>query len=125
MNKQRRNLIKGALATTAATAFVAGYSPKVKEIAKGVIEGSSGQKTQDNINGNSLLPEYQVKEGNLLTNSQQVVCNTQCMGCWTLCGLRVRIDLEKIKYCVLTVILITRSHQIITLIIINQLNKQS
>ncbi|ACA31113.1 tetrathionate reductase subunit A [Histophilus somni] len=97
MNKQRRNLIKGALATTAATAFVAGYSPKVKEIAKGVIEGSSGQKTQDNINGNSLLPEYQVKEGNLLTNSQQVVCNTQCMGCWTLCGLRVRIDLEKNK----------------------------
>lgn len=97
MNNQRRNLLKGSLALGSAAAFVAGYSPKVKEIATGLIDGTSGEKTKDNINGNSLTPEYQVKNGQLLSNSQQVVCNTQCMGCWTLCGLRVRVDLEQNK----------------------------
>ncbi|QLB21076.1 tetrathionate reductase subunit A [Vespertiliibacter pulmonis] len=95
MNKQRRNLLKGSLAVGTATAFAAGYAPKIKEIATGVIDGTSGEPTRDPINGNSLVPEYQVKNKQLLTNSQQIVCNTQCMGCWTLCGLRVRVDLEK------------------------------
>ncbi|EGP06010.1 hypothetical protein GEW_04552 [Pasteurella multocida subsp. gallicida str. Anand1_poultry] len=33
MNNQRRNLLKGGLALGTATAFVTGYSPKVKEIS--------------------------------------------------------------------------------------------
>lgn len=95
MNKQRRNLLKGGVAVGAATAFAAGYAPKVKEIATGLVNGSSGKTTQDRIHANSLAPEYQAQNGQLLTNPKQVVCNTQCMGCWTLCGLRVRVDLEK------------------------------
>ncbi|NNI41595.1 tetrathionate reductase subunit A [Pasteurella multocida] len=95
MNNQRRNLLKGGLALGTATAFVTGYSPKVKEIATGLLEGTSGEHTQDKINGNALTPEYQVQQGKLISNSHQVVCNTQCMGCWTLCGLRARVDLAK------------------------------
>ncbi|UAX42927.1 tetrathionate reductase subunit TtrA [Pasteurella canis] len=95
MNNQRRNLLKGGLALGTATAFVAGYSPKVKEMAVGLIDGTSGEHTADKIHGNALLPEYQVQHGQLVANGKQVVCNTQCMGCWTLCGLRARVDLEK------------------------------
>ncbi|MGC6342323.1 tetrathionate reductase subunit A [Bisgaard Taxon 45] len=95
MNKQRRNLLQGGLVLGTATAFVAGYSSKVKEMATGLLAGTSGEPTQDKINGNSLIPEYQVQQGKLISNSHQVVCNTQCMGCWTLCGLRARVDLGK------------------------------
>lgn len=92
MNNQRRNLLKGGLAAGAAAAFAAGYAPKVKEIANGLINGTSGKPLQDKINGNALTAEYQVIQGQIAANSSQVVCNTQCMGCWTLCGLRVRVD---------------------------------
>lgn len=95
MNNQRRKLLKGGLAIGAAGTFVAGYAPKAKEITTGLVKGSSGKRTTDPIHGNSLSPEYQVNNGKLLTNPEQVVCNTQCMGCWTLCGLRVRVDLSK------------------------------
>ncbi len=94
MNNKRRNLLKGGLALGGAAAFGAGYAPKIEEIAKGAVTGTSGKKTQDAIAGNSLSPEYQIKEGKLLSNSEQIVCNTQCMGCWTLCGVRARVDLK-------------------------------
>ncbi|HDL3659423.1 TPA: twin-arginine translocation signal domain-containing protein, partial [Mannheimia haemolytica] len=94
MNNKRRNLLKGGLALGGAAAFGAGYSPKVSEIAKGVMHGTSGEKTRDAIHGNSLTPEYQVKDGKLLSNPEQIVCNTQCMGCWTQCGIRARVDLN-------------------------------
>ena len=32
-----------------------------------------------------------------MPNTDQIVCNTQCMGCWTLCGLRARVDLKQNK----------------------------
>ncbi|NBB66739.1 tetrathionate reductase subunit A [Mannheimia haemolytica] len=94
MNNKRRNLLKGGLALGGAAAFGAGYAPKVSEIAKGVMHGTSGEKTRDPIHGNSLTPEYQVKDGKLLSNPEQIVCNTQCMGCWTQCGIRARVDLN-------------------------------
>ncbi|WHP46427.1 tetrathionate reductase subunit A [Mannheimia bovis] len=94
MNNKRRNLLKGGLALGGAAAFGAGYSPKVSEIAKGVMHGTSGEKTRDPIHGNSLPPEYQVIDGKLLSNADQIVCNTQCMGCWTQCGVRARVDLK-------------------------------
>lgn len=97
MDNKRRNLLKGGLAVGGAAAFVAGYSPKVKEIANGVFTGSSGEKTKHNIHGNSLAPEYKVENNKVMPNTDQIVCNTQCMGCWTLCGLRVRVDLKQNK----------------------------
>ncbi|AGH38071.1 Molybdopterin oxidoreductase [Bibersteinia trehalosi USDA-ARS-USMARC-192] len=86
--------MKGGLALGGAAAFGAGYAPKVSEITKGIMHGTSGEKTRDPIHGNSLVPEYQVKEGKLLSNPEQIVCNTQCMGCWTQCGIRARVDLN-------------------------------
>lgn len=97
MNNQRRNLLKIGLAAGGAAAFGAGYAPKIYEIGKGISHGSSGEPTQDAIAANSLTPEYQVKEGKLISNPDQVVCNTQCMGCWTLCGVRARVDLKNNK----------------------------
>nr|WP_165888935.1 twin-arginine translocation signal domain-containing protein [Mannheimia granulomatis] len=40
MNHKRRNLLKGSLALGGAAAFGAGYTPKVSEIAKGVMHGT-------------------------------------------------------------------------------------
>lgn len=94
MDNKRRNLLKGGLAIGGAAAFVTGYSPKINKITQGAIHGTSGEKTADPIHGNSLTPEYQIKGGQLISNPDQVVCHTQCMGCWTQCGIRARVDLK-------------------------------
>ncbi|OOF83168.1 tetrathionate reductase subunit A [Rodentibacter ratti] len=94
----RRNLIKGSIALGGAAAFVTGYGPKIKEMVKGAINrGNSGINIQDPIYANSLSPEFEVRNKQLISNPKQVVCNTQCMGCWTLCGIRARVDLENNK----------------------------
>lgn len=95
MDNKRRNLLKGGLVVGGAATFVAGYSPKVKEIANGLLNGTAGEKTKHNLHGNSLAPEYQVSKDKVIPNADQIVCNTQCMGCWTLCGLRARVDLKQ------------------------------
>ncbi len=47
--------------------------------------------TLDRINGNSLQPEGRaVPEWQ--RNPQQAISMTQCFGCWTQCGVRVRVD---------------------------------
>ncbi|TDQ57961.1 tetrathionate reductase alpha subunit precursor [Mesocricetibacter intestinalis] len=94
MDNKRRRLLKGGLALGGATAFVGGYGPKLKDMAQGAIKGSSGEATADAISANSLLPEYRIADGQLISNPEQVVCHTQCMGCWTLCGVRARVDLK-------------------------------
>ena len=97
MNNQRRNFFKYGLMLGTAGIFTAGYTPKIKEIVKGIRTGTSGEKTKNRIYGDALTPEYQVKQNKLIPNVNQAVCNTQCMGCWSLCGLRARVDLEKNK----------------------------
>ena len=41
-----------------------------------------------------LAPEYKVdlQSGQLISNDDQRVANTMCLGCWTKCGVRARID---------------------------------
>ncbi|MBE2894350.1 tetrathionate reductase subunit A [Spirabiliibacterium falconis] len=97
MNNKRRNILKGGLALGGAATFAAGYSPKIKEIARGILGGTSGEKTQSAVYGNALVPEYHIVNNRIMPNPEQVVCNTQCMGCWTLCGVRARVDLKQNK----------------------------
>lgn len=93
MNKNRRQLLKAGLAIGGASAFVAGYAPTTKHLLEGAITGSSGEKPKHAHFGNSLEPEYQVKgSGQLIVNPNQRVSPSMCLGCWTLCGVRVRID---------------------------------
>lgn len=93
MDNKRRQFLKSGLAVGGLGAFSAGYAGTTKHMVEGVIEGTSGKTTRDIHHGNSLEPEYQVnKNGNLIPNHNQRVAPSMCFGCWTLCGLRVRID---------------------------------
>ncbi|MDG4870769.1 hypothetical protein P8631_22470, partial [Guyparkeria sp. 1SP6A2] len=74
-------------------AFAAGYATTTKHMVEGALQGTAGEKTRDIHHGNSLEPEYTVnQQGNLIPNPNQRVAPSMCFGCWSLCGLRVRID---------------------------------
>ncbi len=89
----RRRLLKGAVATGGAATFVAGYSDPLLKMAHG-LKGTSGEKPNDRIHGNSLAPEYRIDSttGELTLNPDQRTAFTVCYGCTTLCGVRVRVD---------------------------------
>ena len=97
MDKKRRNLLKGSLAAGGVAAFATGYSEKVKDFGTGLFKGTSGEKAKHPIYGNALQPEYKKVNDTLIPNMDQVVCNTQCMGCWTQCGIRARVDQKNNK----------------------------
>jgi tetrathionate reductase subunit A len=93
MDNKRRLFLKSGLAVSGLGTFAAGYAGTTKHMIEGAIEGTSGKKTRDIHHGNSLEPEYEVnKKGNLIPNHNQRVAPSMCYGCWTLCGVRVRID---------------------------------
>ncbi|MDO4682404.1 MAG: tetrathionate reductase subunit A [Lautropia sp.] len=94
--KQRRHLLRGGLAAGGAAAFVAGYGETLLKGVKGLTQGTSGVPTADATRGNSLQPEYRIDPatGSLSTQPGQVVSPSSCLGCWTQCGVRVRIDTE-------------------------------
>lgn len=94
MDKSKRRFIKGAAVTGGVGLFAAGYSHTLAQMGKGVVNGTSGKPTQDQLHGNSLAPEYKVdlQSGQLISNDDQRVANTMCLGCWTKCGVRARID---------------------------------
>lgn len=89
----RRRLLKGAAVAGGAATFAAGYSEPLLKMAKG-LSGTSGEKPNDRIHGNSLEPEYRVdsQTGALTLNPNQRTAFTVCYGCTTLCGVRVRVD---------------------------------
>ncbi len=96
MDHSKRTFLKGAAIAGGTGLFVAGYSDTLKQVASGIATGSSGHPTRDPIHGNSLAVEYRVDErGELHPNPAQRVANTMCLGCWTLCGVRARIDNER------------------------------
>tara|TARA_R110001583_G_scaffold166089_1_gene318839 strand:- start:589 stop:3681 length:3093 start_codon:yes stop_codon:yes gene_type:complete len=93
MDNKRRQFLKSGLAVGAVGAFAAGYATTGEHIAHGITEGTAGKKTKHIHHGNSLDPEYTVaKNGKLIANPKQRVAPSMCFGCWTLCGVRVRID---------------------------------
>lgn len=94
MDKTRRNLLKGGAALGGLGAFAAGYADPVKKAVSGLVKGSAGEPTMDRIAGNALTPEFKIDAltGELTPAEGQVVSLTQCLGCWTQCGIRARVD---------------------------------
>ena len=94
---RRRALLRGSAIAGGLTAFAAGYGEVVAKGAKGLLSGSSGVSTASATRGNSLTPEFRIDPvtGQLTTQPGQVVSPSSCLGCWTQCGVRVRIDTEK------------------------------
>jgi tetrathionate reductase subunit A len=87
----RRQWLKVGLAFGGLSAFGLSYREVAKRAIDGLIHGTSGRVTLDRISGNSLLPEGRAMP-EWQGNPQQAISMTQCFGCWTQCGVRVRVD---------------------------------
>ena len=96
-NARRRLLLRGGAVAGGLTAFAAGYGEVLVKGAKGLVTGSAGVPTPNATRGNSLTPEFRIDPvtGQLSTQPGQIVSPSSCLGCWTQCGVRVRIDSEK------------------------------
>lgn len=94
-DERRKWILKGSIATAGLFVFGAGFSDATKRVARTISTGTSGRKTKDRIHGNSLETEGAVVDGKWKSNPNQVVAFTQCYGCWTQCGVRVRVDKDK------------------------------
>lgn len=92
MDNKRRKFLKSGLAVGGGVAFAAGYASTAKHTVEGILDGTSGEKTKHAHFGNSLEPEYKVSNGKLIGNPNQRVAPSMCFGCYSLCGVRVRID---------------------------------
>lgn len=94
MDNSKRRFLKGAAITGGTGLFVAGYSSTLSHLGRGIVDGTSGEKTRSDIHGNSLAVEYYVdhKTGDITANPEQRIANTMCFGCWTKCGVRAKID---------------------------------
>ena len=92
----RRNILKGAAAAGAAATFGVGYADTIKKIAKGKWSGEVPRKA---LTGFAPDPEFTIdpETGDLTPNPDQAVSYTMCIGCTTLCGVRVRVDKKENK----------------------------
>ena len=94
-NRGRRKLIlQGSAVAGGLAAFAAGYGETVVKAVKGLATGSAGVATAHGTRGNSLIPEFRIDPvtGVLTTQPGETVGPSSCMGCWTQCGVRVRVD---------------------------------
>ncbi|MDR2324246.1 MAG: tetrathionate reductase subunit TtrA [Acidovorax sp.] len=93
---RRRLLLRGGAVAGGLAAFAAGYGETLARGAKGLVAGTSGTATKSATRGNSLTPEFRIDPvtGQLSTQPGQVVSPSSCLGCWTQCGIRVRVDTE-------------------------------
>lgn len=93
MNR-RRMLLRGGAVAGGLAAFAAGYGETVVKGAKGLVTGTSGTPTKSATRANALTPEFRIDPvtGQLTTQPGQVVSPSSCLGCWTQCGIRVRVD---------------------------------
>jgi tetrathionate reductase subunit A len=85
ISKRRQVLALGGLA-----AFAVGYSETAGRVV-GKLLGKDAPKHK--TAGDAPAPEFRVdRQGNLDINPAQQVSYTTCLGCTTMCGVRVRID---------------------------------
>ncbi|HRL21340.1 MAG TPA: tetrathionate reductase subunit A [Alcaligenes sp.] len=93
---RRQVLARGGVAVGGLAAFAAGYSDTVVKAVQGLGQGTAGVPTAHATRGNSLQAEFRIDPmtGLLDTQPGQVVSPSSCLGCWTQCGVRVRIDTE-------------------------------
>ena len=91
---RRKLLLRGGVTAGGMAAFVAGYGETVFKGGKGLVTGSAGTTPAHATRGNALLPEFRIDAvtGVLSTQPGQVVSPSSCLGCWTQCGVRVRVD---------------------------------
>ncbi|OCC16394.1 Tetrathionate reductase subunit A [Dissulfuribacter thermophilus] len=91
MKVSRRNLLKGIGAAGALGVFSAGYKGPLQYITRG---WWAGERPRNALSGNAPEPEFRVdsKTGKVIVNPDQYVANTVCVGCTSLCGVRVRVD---------------------------------
>lgn len=91
MKNTRRNFLKAAGALTSLGLFGLGYKGTLQGIARGWWDG---QHPPDKIYGNALPPEWSIdrENGKFTPNPDQYVANSVCVGCVSLCGVRVRVD---------------------------------
>jgi tetrathionate reductase subunit A len=91
MKKTRRTVLKAAGALAGLGIFGVGYAPTLRGMSKG---WWAGDKPIHNIYGNALEPEWRIdpKTGEVTANPNQYVANSVCVGCVSLCGVRVRVD---------------------------------
>ena len=92
--ERRRLLLRGGAVAGGLAAFAAGYGETLARGAKGLVAGTSGTATKSATRGNALTPEFRIDPatGQLTTQPGQVVSPSSCLGCWTQCGIRVRVD---------------------------------
>lgn len=85
ISKRRQVLALGGLA-----AFAVGYSETAGRVV-GKLLGKDAPKHK--TAGDAPAPEFRVdRQGHLDINPAQQISYTTCLGCTTLCGVRVRID---------------------------------
>ena len=85
ISKRRQVLALGGLA-----AFAVGYSETAARVV-GKLLGKDAPKHK--TTGDAPAPEFRVdRKGQLEVNPNQQVSYTTCLGCTTMCGVRVRID---------------------------------
>ncbi|AFJ46251.1 tetrathionate reductase subunit TtrA [Shimwellia blattae] len=87
----RRQWLKIGVAVGGFAAFGLSYRDVAQRAVDGLVNGTSGKVTRDKIFANALEPEGRI-QGGWQQNPDQAISMTQCFGCWTLCGLRVRVD---------------------------------
>ncbi|MFW8564763.1 molybdopterin dinucleotide binding domain-containing protein [Orrella sp. 11846] len=96
----RRSLfLRGGAAAGGLAVFGAGYKDTLVKGAKGLVDGTSGVPTASATRGNSLQTEYHIdpKTGEIEVPGNQVVAMSSCLGCWTQCGVRVRVNTDENK----------------------------
>lgn len=93
MKIKRREVIAGAGLAVGAL----GFSKTLGGMAKAAL--SKKDPKEDQLNGYSHEPEYRVdrETGEITLNPKQQVSYTTCLGCTTICGVRVRVDKESGK----------------------------
>ncbi|WP_265948897.1 molybdopterin dinucleotide binding domain-containing protein [Dechloromonas sp. A34] len=85
ISKRRQVLALGGL-----TAFAVGYSETAGRMV-GKLFGKDAPRHQ--TAGDAPAPEFRIdRQGRLEVNQAQQVSYTTCLGCTTMCGVRVRID---------------------------------
>ncbi|MGQ9367822.1 molybdopterin-dependent oxidoreductase [Azospirillum sp. ST 5-10] len=91
MSITRRLLLKTSAAGGALAAFAGGFSETGRKLVKGAW---AGERPAHPISGNAPAPEFHVdpRSGDLAPTPGQIVANVACLGCTTLCGVRVRVD---------------------------------
>ncbi|MBS0545510.1 MAG: tetrathionate reductase subunit TtrA [Proteobacteria bacterium] len=91
MKIERREIIAaGGLA-----AFVAGFSQTLGRMVSNFTAAEEKKIAEGrHIHGRSAEPEYRVDpvSGEFIPNPDQQVSYTACLGCTTMCGVRVRVD---------------------------------